>query len=75
MQNEGMKFGIIVDCEFQGVTPLYRAKDPTVECVEGSLVRFNQGLTTECAVLLLPPGLLDTHSDRGNRVPKTIECG
>jgi hypothetical protein len=31
LRNEGMKFGIIVDCDFQGVTPLYSAKEPTVE--------------------------------------------
>jgi hypothetical protein len=59
VQNEGMKFGITVDCEFQGVTPLYSVKNPTVEWVEISLVRsFNQELTTECTVLLLSPGLL-----------------
>jgi hypothetical protein len=75
VQNEGMKFGITVDCEFQGVTPLYSAKEPTVECVEVSLVRFSQELTMECAVLLLSPGLLDMHSDRGNRAPRTTRCG
>jgi hypothetical protein len=75
VQNEGMKFAIIVDSEFQGVTPLYSAKEPTVECVEVPLVRFSQELTTECAVLLLSPGLLDMHSDRGNRAPRTTRCG
>ena len=76
VQNEGMGFDFTVDCEFQGVTPLYSAKDPTVECVEVSLVRsFDRELTAECAVLLLSPGLLDTHSGRGNRVPRTIKCG
>jgi hypothetical protein len=75
VQNEGMKFAIIVDSEFQGVTPLYSAKEPTVECVEVSLVRFSQELTTECAVLLPSPGSLDMHSDRGNRAPRTTRCG
>jgi hypothetical protein len=75
MQNEGMKFGIIIDCEFQGVTPLYSAKEPTVECVGVSLVRFSQELTMECAVLLLSPGSLDMHSDRGNRALRTTRCG
>jgi hypothetical protein len=76
LQIEGMQSRIIVDCDFQGVTPLYSAKEPTVEWVEVSLVcSFNQGLTTECAVLLLSPGLLDTHSDRGSPAPKTIRCG
>jgi hypothetical protein len=76
VRNEGMKSDISVDCQFQGVTPLYSAKDPTVEWVKISLVRsFNQELTTECTVLLLSPGLLDTHSDRGNLSPKTIKCG
>jgi hypothetical protein len=75
LQSEGMKSRIIVDCEFQGVTPLYSAKEPTVECVEFSLVHSYQELTTECTVLLLSPGLLDTHLDRGNRVLKTIRCG
>jgi hypothetical protein len=31
LRNEGMKSRIIVDCDFQGVTPLYSAKEPTVE--------------------------------------------
>jgi hypothetical protein len=75
VHNEGMKFGIVVDSEFQGVTPLYSAKEPTVEWVEVSLVRFSQELTMECAVLLLSPGLLDMHSDRGNRAPRTTRCG
>ena len=40
VQNKGMRFGFTVDCEFQGVTPLYSAKEPTVEWVERvSLVR------------------------------------
>ena len=73
MQNEGMKFGITVDCEFQGVTPLYSAREPTVEWVEVSLLRSYQELTE--AVLWLSPGLLGTHSDRGNPAPKTIRCG
>ena len=75
LQNDGMGSRITVDCEFQGITPLYSAKDPTVECVEVSLVRSYQELTTECIVLLLSLGLLGTHSDRGNLVPKTIRCG
>jgi hypothetical protein len=76
LQNERMQSRIIVDCDFQGITPLYSAKEPTVEWVEVPLVRsFNQELTTECAVLLLSPGLLDTHSDRGDPAPKTIRCG
>jgi hypothetical protein len=76
LQIEGMQSRFIVDCDFQGVTPLYSAKEPTVEWVEVPLVRsFNQELTTECAVLLLSPGLLDTHSDRGDPAPKTIRCG
>ena len=70
---DGMGSQIIVDCEFQGVTPLYSAIEPTVEWVEVSLVRSYQELTT--AVLWLSPGLLDTHSDRGNPAPKTIRCG
>jgi hypothetical protein len=75
VQNKGMKFGITVDSEFQGVTPLYSAKEPAVEWVEVSLVRFSQELTTECAVLLLSPGLLDMHSDRGDLAPRTTRCG
>jgi hypothetical protein len=76
LRMEGMQSRIIVDCDFQGVTPLYSAKGPTVEWVEVPPVRsFNQELTTECAVLLLSPGLLDTHSDRGSPAPKTIRCG
>ena len=39
IQNDGMGSRIIVDCEFQGVTPLYSAKEPTVEWVKISLVR------------------------------------
>jgi hypothetical protein len=74
-QSNRMKSRIIVDCEFQGVTPLYSAREPTVEWVEVSQVRSHQELTTECAVLLLSPGLLGTHSDHGNRAPKTIRCG
>jgi hypothetical protein len=31
LRNEGMKSRIIVDCDFQGVTPLYSAKEPIVE--------------------------------------------
>jgi hypothetical protein len=74
--NDEMKCRIIIDCEFQGVTPLYSAKEPTVEWVEASPVRSsNQELTTECAVFLLSPGLLDTHSDRGNRAHKITRCG
>jgi hypothetical protein len=30
-QSDRMKSRIIVDCEFQGVTPLYSAREPTVE--------------------------------------------
>jgi hypothetical protein len=75
VQNERMKFGITVDSEFQGVTPLYSAKEPTVEWVEVSLVHFSQELTTEYAVLLLSPGSLDMHSDRGNLAPRTTRCG
>ena len=75
IRNDEMGCHIIVDCEFQGVTPLYSAKEPTVEWVEVSLVRSYQELTTECAVLLLSLGLLDTHSDRGNPALKTIRCG
>jgi RNA recognition motif-containing protein len=39
LQSERMKSHIIVDCDFQGVTPLYSAKEPTVEWVKVSLVR------------------------------------
>jgi hypothetical protein len=31
LRSEGMKSRIIVDCNFQGVTPLYSAKEPTAE--------------------------------------------
>jgi hypothetical protein len=43
-QSDRMKSRIIVDCEFQGVTPLYSAREPTVEWVEVSLVRSYQKL-------------------------------
>jgi hypothetical protein len=76
LQIEGIQSRIIIDHNFQGVTPLYSAKEPTVEWVQVLLVRsFNQELTMGCAVLLLSRGLLDTHSDRGSPAPKTIRCG
>jgi hypothetical protein len=31
LQIEGIQPRIIVDCDFQGVTPLYSAKEPTIE--------------------------------------------
>jgi RNA recognition motif-containing protein len=43
-QSDRMKSRIIVDCKFQGVTPLYSAREPTVEWVEVSLVRSYQEL-------------------------------